>query len=293
MARTRAGATVIVMTHPIAVAVAEEDEAQDAIALGLMAARTLGAPLVLTGVVVTVAPGGATVVPGWSSAADPSAHRDYVARHLHRLADEVPDDVPCTIRVETALSVVGGLERAVGAEDAQLLVVGASHLGPLARAARGDIGVGAARHAGCPVLIAHEGGGPDLERPPRRIVVGWDGGAAADGALELAARIAARAGADLELLHAVDGPPDGAVGRLHEAIARISESVPCRGAVHEGAPAGLLVDASGGCDLLVVGLERRAGLATLLPSSVSTAVLRHARCPVLVVPQGAPVPAPA
>jgi nucleotide-binding universal stress UspA family protein len=293
MASATGHGTVRVMTHPIVVAVADEDEAQDAIALGLMAARTLGAPLVLAGVVVTVAPGGATVVPGWSSAADPSLRREYVARRLHRLADEVSDDVMCTIRIETASSVVGGLELAVAAEDAQLLVVGASHLGPLARAARGDIGVGAVRHAGCPVLVAPEGGGPDLERTPRRIVVGWDGGAAAAAALELAAHLAARAGADLELLQALDGAPARAAGALDEAVARASATVPCHGAAHEGAPAGLLVDASGGCDLLVLGLEHHDRMVALMPPSVSTTVLHHARCPVLVVPQGARVPVPA
>jgi nucleotide-binding universal stress UspA family protein len=282
------------MTHPIVAAVADEDEAQDAIALGVMASRTLGAPLVLAGIVVTVAAGGATVVPGWSSAADPMARREYVARRLHRLADEVPDDVPCTIRVGIAPSVVGGLELAVAAEEAQLLVVGASHLGPLARAARGDIGVGAVRHAGCAVLIAPEGTDLDLERAPRRIVVGWDGGAPAESALELAAQVAARAGADLELLHACDGAAaDDAARRLDDAVLRAAATAPCSGAVHEGPAAGMLVDASSACDLLVLGAEHRSGMGTPVPTSVGAAVLHHARCPVLVVPQGARVPAPA
>jgi nucleotide-binding universal stress UspA family protein len=179
----------------------------------------------------------------------------------------------------------------VAAEEGQLLVVGASHLGPLARAARGDIGLGAVRHAGCPVLVAPDGSDLDLERVPRRIVVGWDGSEAADDALELAARIAARAGADLEILYACADPAaDGAVRRMEDAVARTGATARCSGAVHDGAPAGLLVDASGGCDLLVLGAERRSVMGALLATRVSTTVLRHARCPVLVVPAHADVP---
>jgi nucleotide-binding universal stress UspA family protein len=249
------------MTHPIVVAVSEEDEAQAAIALGLMAARLLGAPLVLAGIVVAAAPGGATVLPGWSPAADPTLLRDYTARRLHRLADEVPDDVPCTIRIEAATSVHAGLELAVAAEEAQLLVIGASHLGPLARAARGDVGAEAIRQAGCAVLVAPEGPEHPLDAAPRRVVVGVDGSPEGDGALGLATYLAARAGADLEVLQTVE--------------------------------AATLVDASTGCDLLVLGGERTAGVASLWSKAVSTTVLHHARCPVLVVPQRARVPAPA
>lgn len=252
------------MTHPILVAVSEGDEAQSAIDLGVMAARLLGAPLVLVGVVVSVAPGGATVVPGWTPAADRTMLRDYVARELHRHADAVPDDVPCTIHVETAASALHGIEIAVEETEAQLLVVGASHLGPFARAARGDVGAGAIRHAGCSVLIAPEGAGPGLDTPPTRIVAGSDDSAGAEVAVALARQVAIRAGAELEVVRAEDG---------------------------EAASA--LVEASRRCDLLVLGAERPHGLAALHARHVSTAVLHHARCPVLVVPVGARVPAPA
>jgi nucleotide-binding universal stress UspA family protein len=283
------------MTHPIVAAVAEEDEARDAIALGVMASRLLDAPLVLAGIVVADAPGGDGVVPRWSSAADPSVLREYTARRLYRLADAAPDDVPCTIRIGTATGVLPGLEAAVEAEEAQLLVIGASHLGPLARAARGDIGIGAIRLVGCAVLIAPEGSDLELDREPRRIAVGWDATARADSALELAAHLAARAGADLEILHAT-GEHDAAeaAGRaVEDAVARTAEIVPCAGVVHAGPATGMLVEASGGCDLLVLGAGRPSGMKALWTTSVSAAVLHHARCPVLVVPQGARVPAAA
>jgi nucleotide-binding universal stress UspA family protein len=277
------------MTHPIVVAVADEDEAHDAIALGVMASRLLGAPLVLAGVVVTGAPGGATVVPGWKAAADPSLLREYTARRLHRLADDVPDDVPCTIRIAIATKVLSGLETAVMEDEAQLLVIGASHLGPLARAARGDIGAGAIRRAGCAVLVAPEGSDLVLDRAPRRIVVGWDGSPAAEGALDLAAHLAARAGADLEVLHATrdERPAAGEQLLLDEAVERASAGARTHGVVQHGPPSGILVAAGDRCELLVLGAHHTTGVASIWTRTVGTAVLHHARCPVLVVPDGA------
>src|SRR4051794_3610849 len=163
------------MTHPIVVAISEGEEARVAVDLGVSAARTFGAPLVLAGIVVTRAAGGATVVPGWAPATDPSIMRDYVARELYRQADAVPDDVNCTISVSLATGILPGLEIVVEREQAQLLVVGASHLGPLARSVRGDIATGAARHAGCAVLVAPADDVEVSPDPPRR------GGVARDG----------------------------------------------------------------------------------------------------------------
>jgi nucleotide-binding universal stress UspA family protein len=282
------------MTHPIVVAVSEGEEAQEAVALGVTAARLLGAPLVLAGVAVTVAPGGATVVPGWSPAADPTRLRDYVANELHRQADAVPDDVPCTIHVATATGVLPGLEIVVEQEQAQLVVVGASHLGPLARAVRGDIGLGAAHRVGCSVLVAPGESGAGLGSLPRRIGVAWDGSDEADTALDLAVALAARSGADLTVLRAAtDGDEPGALRALDDVVARVAERARCTTHLLPGPAAGALVAASADVDLMVIGARHRTMPASLWLGSVGTPVLRHARCPVLVVPAGARVPTPA
>ena len=56
-------------------------------------------------------------------------------------------------------------------------------------------------------------------------------------------------------------------------------------AVH-GFPAKSLMDASEGADLLVVGTRGGGGFGTLILGSVSSQVVHHAKCPVVVVPAG-------
>jgi nucleotide-binding universal stress UspA family protein len=51
----------------------------------------------------------------------------------------------------------------------------------------------------------------------------------------------------------------------------------------QGTPAGVLVDASAGADLLVVGSRGHGGFAGLLLGSVSQQCAHHAACPVVIV----------
>ena len=51
-----------------------------------------------------------------------------------------------------------------------------------------------------------------------------------------------------------------------------------------GAPAGALLAAAEGADLLVVGARGAGGFKGLLLGSISHYVANHARCPVVVIP---------
>jgi nucleotide-binding universal stress UspA family protein len=51
-----------------------------------------------------------------------------------------------------------------------------------------------------------------------------------------------------------------------------------------GFPAQTLIDASSGVDMLVVGTRGGVGFAPLVLGSVSSQVVHHAHCPVVVVP---------
>ena len=266
------------MTQPIVVAVSEGDEARDAVALGVTASRLMNAPLVLAGVAVTAA----------------KPMRDYLARELERRAATVPEDVPCGARVAVASGVLPGLETVVEEEDAQLLVVGGSHLGPLARALRGDIGTDAVRRAGCAVLVAPSGAdgadGAALADPPRLIGVAWDGDQESDAALELGAALAARAGARLIVLRAVGHAHAADVrAALDDVVDHHRVRVPTEGRLLTGPPEANLVAATADLDLMLLGAHERSAMATALLGSVSATVLRHARCPVLVMPHGARV----
>jgi nucleotide-binding universal stress UspA family protein len=53
-----------------------------------------------------------------------------------------------------------------------------------------------------------------------------------------------------------------------------------------GFPAKILVDVSENCDLVVVGSRGGGGFGSLFLGSVSSQVVHHAKCPVVVVPSG-------
>lgn len=62
-----------------------------------------------------------------------------------------------------------------------------------------------------------------------------------------------------------------------------SDGVPVDGEIRLGPPASVLLDASNDADLLIVGSRGRGGFTGLLLGSVSTQVVQHATCPVLVI----------
>ena len=137
------------------------------------------------------------------------------------------------------------------------------------------------------------------------IVVGVDGSSASSGALRWAADQAATTGAELRVLHVWELPsgwhgadlvvPD--IRRDLEEVARETmeeavedvrspdrPDVAVRGEVLHGSPARCLIEASRAADLLVVGNVGHSPVSGLLLGSVADTVVRHASCPVAVVP---------
>jgi len=135
------------------------------------------------------------------------------------------------------------------------------------------------------------------------IVVGVDGSACADAALEFAAREAALRGARLRIVSAweiiaalapvcpyptvaVCGFKEQAESAVQIALARAAElepKVPTEGTVLQGQPAQVLIEEAKDAALLVVGNRGRGGFSSLLLGSVSQQVVHHAPCPVTVV----------
>jgi nucleotide-binding universal stress UspA family protein len=73
---------------------------------------------------------------------------------------------------------------------------------------------------------------------------------------------------------------------VEEAASRVGTSTPGVTIVtgtHERSPASVLIEASDGADLLVVGSRGRGGFKGLLLGSVGQQCSYHARCPVTIV----------
>jgi nucleotide-binding universal stress UspA family protein len=71
---------------------------------------------------------------------------------------------------------------------------------------------------------------------------------------------------------------------LDELIgAAIGDDVDVERIVSEGSPGDVLVEAADGADLVVVGSRGRGGLRSALLGSVSSHVVQHAPCPVVIV----------
>jgi nucleotide-binding universal stress UspA family protein len=146
------------------------------------------------------------------------------------------------------------------------------------------------------------GGGAD------RIVVGVDGSPPSRQALRWGAHLAATFGARLDAVTAwqitssthnwswipSDRNPDQDTRQaLDQIVQDVFGDQPPAGLqrlVHEGGAAKVLLDASQGAIMLIVGSRGHGGFAGLRLGSVSANVAAHASCPVLVIHGDQPPP---
>ncbi|MEV2245694.1 universal stress protein [Streptomyces sp. NPDC049970] len=148
----------------------------------------------------------------------------------------------------------------------------------------------------------------DTETP--RVVVGVDGSDASQEALRWAAHHAQLTGAVVEAVCAWDtpseigwaGPATEAGFDLERARRRFGEGISAvfgevkpaevRELLVRGDPSEVLVRASEGAELLVVGNRGRGGFARAMLGSVSQRCAQHAACPVVVIRAGTSGPGP-
>jgi nucleotide-binding universal stress UspA family protein len=133
-----------------------------------------------------------------------------------------------------------------------------------------------------------------------RIVVGVDGSEHSRNALRWAAHLAQVFGARLDAVTAWEYPaalgwsvvPDDwdpaqdTAQILQQSVADVFGDAPPAGLqlhVQEGGSAKVLIDASQGANLLVVGSRGHGGFTGLLLGSVSANVAEHAPCPVMII----------
>ncbi|WP_448628132.1 universal stress protein [Geodermatophilus sp. URMC 64] len=137
------------------------------------------------------------------------------------------------------------------------------------------------------------------------VLAGVDGSLRALAAARLAADVARRRDAPLELVTVVPWPYDGLTapppdldlpallresgGSVVRAAADVLGEDGVATVVRDGDPATVLAELSAGAQLVVLGSRGAGGVAGLLLGSTAAGVIAHARCPVLVLPDDAAV----
>jgi len=183
--------------------------------------------------------------------------------------------------------------------EADLLVIGSTHLGAVARAVTGTAGGPLFNDAPCGVVVAPKGWSRRKGHQFAQIGVGYDGTGEAQVALQHASHLAKDLGADLRLiavapyvdprLSAVVEEPSEWLLKLRDGVKLVEGGLEARPVLRQGRPATELAQQGVDLDLLVVGSRRRGQIRRTVLGSVSSELVRTSPCPVLVVPRGAEV----
>ncbi len=136
----------------------------------------------------------------------------------------------------------------------------------------------------------------------KRILIPTDGSKTSEVAVDKGLSLARLIGAKVKVLFVVDTqtfrdiPPDDLITTLrghmeskgNEILDEIEERADDMGVELEkslvhGHPDDLIVEESKNFDLIVIGTHGRSGLSRLLVGSITERVVRHAKCPVLII----------
>jgi nucleotide-binding universal stress UspA family protein len=241
-------------------------------------------------------------------ASDASGFVELVSRIAAAISDRVAEKTGRTgdqvdIRVETG-AADATIVRKAEELDAGLLVIGSHGTDGFGRRVLGAVAERVVRHAHCPVLVAR------WQAAKGHVLAATDFSDPSFPAVEMAAELAAVAGAKLTLLHAVphaDPSPSNSmwsnevpffvpvpqpelVARAREALQALSASrrITADLRVVAGSPAAAIAAVAEelSAELVVVGAHGRTGLPRLLLGSVAEKVIRAAPCSVLAVRAG-------
>lgn len=243
----------------------------------------------------------------WESGAGVTAvitgapHPAVTGRELLQ-AELLAADVDCTTVVRSGSSTAAGLHELADELGCDLLVLGSpEHPGP-GHALLGYHQRTALHAAPCAVAIAPSGYA-EADRSLARVGVGYQETAAGNAALTAAREIAARSGAELDVMLVVAPLPspwmsepyaylaelDDLFGeRTREAQLRMDALTDCHAVACRGEPSVRLREFSAGISLLILGSRGYGPVRRMLLGSTSDAVARDAACAVLVLTRPEP-----
>jgi nucleotide-binding universal stress UspA family protein len=221
--------------------------------------------------------------------------RDHLPSVPERRMQLVPDDSPAA-----------GLHALAQREAAALIVIGSSHQSNMGRILVGGTGERLLSGAPAPVAVAPRGYGT-RDRGIKVVGCGFDGSPESKRALAWAADLARATSARLRVLsvHEPTLPATLAVGvglavesvndvlrrrrqeEVAKAVATLDSDIDASENLFDGDARDLLARESGELDLLVVGSRGYGPLRAVLLGSVSSALVRSAQSPLVVVPRAA------
>jgi nucleotide-binding universal stress UspA family protein len=276
--------------------------ADDALALARLLAATWDADIVL-GRVFPWEPLSAGLVSTPQLRADHDAQVQQNADLLQELADR--ERVGAQAIQDS--SRARGLHALVEQLQPDLVVVGSSHRGAVGQVLAGNVALQLLNGLDRPLAVA-PAGYAQSEHRLGTIGVGYDGSPESRAALAAASELAGSAGAEVEIIGACIPHSDlvatpwaftwgaGATledfenrmrGRIETAGRQLPAQIPHSERLEIGPAASVLCEASEHVDLLVTGSRGYGPARRLLLGSVSSRVVREARCPVLAVPRPA------
>lgn len=282
------------------------EESRDALACGARLAEDVGGRLIL-----------AAAFPHLRAHAGSEAFELALGRKSDPLfaearADLGPmlDGIPVHERSVGGAPVASLLTRLAQAEDADVIVLGSTHRGPLARTLLGSVGERVIRAAPCPVAVVPRGYAEWPIGRMRILGAAYDGTPDAERAVRQATALARRISAELRVLAMVEplSPADIAYSAYtaddpeprfsrelleratDDLLASLPSDVNARRLILSGEPAQTLATkGSELVDALVIGSHADTPIVRAFVGSVSTPVVRTASCPVVVVPSQAAV----
>lgn len=283
-------------SYPILVGFDGSEGATAALRWAAAEAARSGAPLELLYAFEWQAVAG-PIAPGPGSWPDRAAREDakrMVDTAVAEILSARPEaSVTGTVEVGSAAAMLEQRSR-----HARLVVLGNRGHGGFLGLLIGSTSVTVAAHAHCPVAVIR---GDVAMDPVAPVVVGTDGSDCSLLAVEYAFAQAAARGVPLRVVHAYTlptprwRPPEGfdpeeitvaEHSALDEMLAGWRDkypTVPVTLDVVADTPGHVMVEATRGAALVVVGSRGRGGFRGLLLGSVGGQLIHHARCPVIVV----------